>query len=228
MIKYKCTLCKAVLETDDRLGGREERCPSCGGINRVPLNKQQLTIQKEIEHEAKEKRRQEKEQQEVEKKKELERLKLLQKQKELQHKPDKPREQLAPQWVETENSSQLEEFEALEPEESDGDQDMHDDDPPRKDNPPMQQPNIPRNVKVPSMMDRRIGYFIMRLVGGIMVIYFWFFYDTTVNDHYNIGLQQKQMIGILVGLFIALVGNIAAELIYLTRLLLQHINFKQK
>lgn len=36
MISYNCGKCKARLETEEALGGQEERCPSCGATNRVP------------------------------------------------------------------------------------------------------------------------------------------------------------------------------------------------
>lgn len=41
MIKYKCKHCRAVLETDDGLGMKEEQCPSCGRKNVVPPSREQ-------------------------------------------------------------------------------------------------------------------------------------------------------------------------------------------
>ena len=39
MISYKCGKCRAKLETEDALGGQEERCPACGAMNKVPSAK---------------------------------------------------------------------------------------------------------------------------------------------------------------------------------------------
>lgn len=41
MIQYTCNHCKAVLETDDSLGMKEEACPLCKKVNHVPPSKQQ-------------------------------------------------------------------------------------------------------------------------------------------------------------------------------------------
>lgn len=59
-IKYKCKHCKAVLETDEFLGMKEEACPLCKKINTVPASQRQMREQKEqqkaVEREAKERR----------------------------------------------------------------------------------------------------------------------------------------------------------------------------
>ncbi len=39
MIVYKCYSCGTKLETDDSLSGKQEVCPSCQKVNRVPLSK---------------------------------------------------------------------------------------------------------------------------------------------------------------------------------------------
>jgi len=36
MIYYKCRQCRVLLETEDRLAGRQEPCPNCQAINKVP------------------------------------------------------------------------------------------------------------------------------------------------------------------------------------------------
>jgi phage FluMu protein Com len=48
-IKYTCGHCKAPLETDSSLGGKEEPCPVCKKVNPVPLSKAQQREQKERE-----------------------------------------------------------------------------------------------------------------------------------------------------------------------------------
>jgi uncharacterized membrane protein YccF (DUF307 family)/phage FluMu protein Com/uncharacterized protein YbaR (Trm112 family) len=48
-IKYKCQHCKAALETSSSMGMREEPCPVCKTVNRVPQSKQQQQEQKDRE-----------------------------------------------------------------------------------------------------------------------------------------------------------------------------------
>jgi len=52
MIEYTCSQCKVSLETDDKLGGMSETCPSCGTANKVPLSKAQAKAQKAKQAEA--------------------------------------------------------------------------------------------------------------------------------------------------------------------------------
>ena len=52
MIEYKCVSCRAKLETDDSLSGKQEACPACGKTNPVPLSARDRAEQKRRRKEA--------------------------------------------------------------------------------------------------------------------------------------------------------------------------------